>query len=181
MTSARKYTPRTVPPPGPLYPLGKLRRLEFNLDGEHSEAEFDYRSRLKAPWVFWSKKQEAIYVVIGPIRVLNSEPGHKAHERAAAREFERWMRAPQTERHDVELPDLCRLECMGSLISIHYYSNKWTPKDWKRYGHRPYGHMDPGDAFQSKNMVSVGPTFENPDYIFVKGPRMRATTDGLIN
>lgn len=179
MSRQALYAPSQLPEPGLLYPLGKLTRLEAN-HGEDNEVEWRFSPKDPAiPQVLWSVEKRAIYIPLHIPKVVRSGRGCPTGCEDVAAEFEAWTWQKQTKWEQVDLGNLPELELLGSLIAIEYYSNKHDGK-YRKHIHRPVGSVGSGHAFTSNDLVSVGPSIEHTSWIYIKGPRMNATTLGLI-
>ncbi len=179
MARRNLYKPGRLPPPGIVRPLGKLTRLEANDDTAHSEAHWEYAPG-RGPDLYWSDEQNAAYVYLGTLPVISKGMGTPDGTEAIAREFENWQLngaskwtagkwAKQSKWEFVDTGSDPSLEVVGSMISITYHSNKGDGK-WKKHVHRPALNS----RHQGKDIVSTGGR-----WIFIKGPRMRATWRGI--
>lgn len=158
-----------LPEPGVIYPIGFLTRLEAH-HGRDNEMEWRYPAdKNRAPTAYWSVKRNALYIPLRKPTVIKTGRGTPQGTEKEAKEFELWTWQDQTKWDYVDLGELPPMTPVGGMIAIEYYSNKHDGT-WKKHIHRPAG---------DKDIVSVGPTIDRVNWIYIKGPRMRATTLGL--
>lgn len=180
MARSDLYRPRVLPELGAVYPMGYLVRLEVNRDDTHTETEWDFaipRKKQKPsrthPMVLWSIEQQAIYIPLFKPRTVKKFRGVPKGFEGVADEYDSWRRDNFRNKRPrkgtiMDWGKLPEMEVLGSMLAIRYYSDKHN-LGWEPHSHRPAGNKD---------IVSINKRGKTK-WIFIKGPRMRATTWGL--
>ena len=174
MARRELYRPEVLPHPGAVYPLGHLTRLEVNQEITHTEAEWDFPPSKRAPLVLWSRSQNAIYIPLTRQKVVKRFRGVPEGYEDVADDYNAWRRDNLFNKRKrkgqimEDKRDLPQMRVVGSMIVIRYYSDKHN-LGWELHSHRPAG---------DKDIVSVNKNGK-ARWIFIKGPRMRATTWGI--